>query len=124
MWDLENDSEQELGIRYKDEEATKENRPTVPSPEKSYSKNAPLLSHKRVPGRFTPSKLQITYGDKTSTVICIRKNVARKTIARKTNPATRGSLKPQWNIIPDRTITYYTPNTIKLDTNIRKNTVI
>ena len=78
MWDLENDSEQELGIRYKEEEATKENRPPVPSPEKSYSKNAPLLSYKRVPDRFTPSKLRITFGDKTSTVIRIRKNVARK----------------------------------------------
>ena len=53
-----------------------------------------------------------------------KKNIARKTIARKTNPATRGSLKPQRNIIPDGTITNYTPHTISVDTNNRKNTVI
>ena len=56
MWDLENDSEPKLDIRYKDEEALKEDRPPVPSPETSDSENAPLLSPKRVPGRLTPSK--------------------------------------------------------------------
>ena len=78
MLDLENDSEQELDIRYKDEEATKENRPPVPSPETSHTENAALLSPKRVSGRFTPQKLQITFGDKTSTVIYNKKNKARK----------------------------------------------
>ena len=33
-------------------------------------------------------------------------------------------LKPQWNITPDGTITNYSPHTITLDTNNRKNTVI
>ena len=92
MWDLENDSEPALDIRYKDEETAKEDRPPVPSPDASHSENGPLLSPKRVPGRFAPSKLQITFGDKTSTVNYNKKNKARITIARKTNPATRGSL--------------------------------
>ena len=50
--------------------------------------------------------------------------MVRKTLARKSNPTTRGSLKPQWNIIPDGTITNYSPHTITLDTDNRKNTVI
>ena len=49
--------------------------------------------------------------------------MALKTIARKT-PEPRGTLKPQWNIIPDGTITHYCPHTTTLDTNTRKNTVI
>ena len=36
----------------------------------------------------------------------------------------RGTLKPMWNIIPDGTITNYTPHTIKIDTPKRKDTVI
>ena len=105
MWDLENDSEPELDFRYKDEEALKEDRPTVPSPETTDSENAPLLSPKRVPGGFTPSNLEISFRDKTSTVIYNKKNITRKKIARKTNSATRGSLKQKLNIIPDGTVT-------------------
>ena len=122
MWDLEQDSERELDIQCKDEEPSHSAVLRALSPDTSDSENAPL--HKRVPDRFTPSKLQITFGDKTSTIIYNKKNIARKTIARKTNPTTRGSLKPQWNIIPDGTITNYSPHTITLDTNNRKNTVI
>ena len=57
-------------------------------------------------------------------IIYNKRNISRKSIARKTHQATRGSLKPQWNIIPDGTITKYSPHTIPLDTNNRKNTVV
>ena len=36
----------------------------------------------------------------------------------------RPTLAPQWNIIPDGTITDYSPHTITIDTPRRKNTVI
>ena len=36
----------------------------------------------------------------------------------------RGTLKPMSNIIPDGTITHYTPHTITIDTPKRKDTVI
>ena len=124
IWDLEQDSEPELDIQYKDEEPSHSAVLRALSPDSSDSENAPLLSHTRVPGRFTPSKLQITFDDKTSTIIYNKKNIARKTIARKINPTTRGSLKPQWNNIPDGTKTNYSPHKITLDTNNRKNTVI
>ena len=52
-----------------------------------------------------------------------KKQLARKTIARKA-PEPRGTLKPQWNIVENDTITNYSPHTITLDTDIRKNTVI
>ena len=95
VWDLDSDSEPEIDIRYKDQEPPQSAVPRVLSPDSSDSENAPLLSHTSVPGKFTPSRLQITFGDKTSTIIYNKKNIARKTIARKTNPTTRGSLKPQ-----------------------------
>ena len=37
-------------------------------------------------------------------------------------PEPRRTLKPVWNIIPDGTITDYTPTTISLDTHNRSNT--
>ena len=120
MWDLEQDSEQELEIQYKDEEPSHSAVPRALSTDTSDSENAPPLSQMSVPGRFTPSKLQIAFGDKTSTIIYNKKNIARKIIARKTNPTTRGSLKPQWNIIPGETKTNYSPHTITLDTNKTK----
>ena len=36
----------------------------------------------------------------------------------------RPTLASQWNIIPDGTITGYTPHTVTIDTPNRKNTVI
>ena len=39
-------------------------------------------------------------------------------------PEPRGTLKPFWNIIPDGTITDYTPTTISIDTYNRSNTRI
>ena len=94
------------------------------SPDTSDLEITPLHRPAQVPGRFTLSKLQITFGDKTSTVVFNKNNIVQKIIARKTNPSTRWSLKPQWNIIPDRTITNYLPHTITLDTSNRKNAVI
>ena len=65
----------------------------------------------------------LTFGDKTTTITNTRKQVARKTLARRA-PEPRGTLKPLWNIIPDGTITNYSPTTLTLDTNTRKNTVL
>ena len=93
------------------------------SSDSDYPENAPLLSQTRVPGKIIPDRLEITCGDKTSTVVFNKKIVARRTIARKT-PEPRGTLKPQLNIIPDGAITPYSPHTITLETNKRKNTVI
>ena len=118
MWDWDNDSEPELNIEYK-----AQSQPTPHTSDPDDSENAPLLSHMRIPGKIIPDKLQITFGDKTSTIIYNRKNIARKSIARKA-PEPRGTLKPQWNIIQDGTITNYSPHTITLDTTNRKNTVI
>ena len=118
MWDWDNDSEPELNIEYK-----AQSQPTPHTSDTDDSENALLVSHTRVPGKIIPDKLQITFGDKTSLIICNRKNFARKSIARKA-PEPRGTLKPQWNIIQDGTITNYSPHTITLDTTNRKNTVI
>ena len=51
------------------------------------------------------------------------KNVARKSLARKTKEPSH-TIAPQWNIIEDGTITGYSPHTITIDTPLRKNTVI
>ena len=78
VWDLDNDSEPEIDIRYTDEESIQSAIPRALSPDTSDSEKAQLLSPKRVPGRFAPSKLQIMFGDKTSTIIYNKKNIARK----------------------------------------------
>ena len=103
MWDWDNDSEPELNIEYKAKLQL-----TPHASDTDDSENAPLLSHTRVPCKTNPGKLQITFGDKTSTIIYNRKNIARKTTARKA-PEPRRTLKPQWNIIQDGTITNYSP---------------
>ena len=118
MWDWDNDSEPEQNIEYK-----AQSQPTPHTSDTDDSENAPLLSHTRVPGKIIPDKLRITFGDKTSTIIYNRKNIARKSIGRKA-PEPKGTLKPQWNIIQDGTIANYSPHTITLDTTNRKNTVI
>ena len=123
IWDMDQDSEPELNIQYR-EDAKKGTRPEVNiASESDDSENAPLLSPTRTPGKIIPSKLEVTFGDKTTTLIYGKKQVARKSIARKA-PEPRGTLKPQWNIIENGTITNYSPHTITLDTNNRKNTVI
>ena len=123
IWDMDQDSVPEVNIQYR-ETAKKHTRPGFNiASESDDSENASLLSPTRTPGKITRSKLEITFGDKTSTVIYGRKQIARKTIAPKA-PEPRGTLKPQWNTIENGTITNYSPHTIKLDTNNRKNTVI
>ena len=87
MWDWDNDTEPELNIQYK-----AQSQPTPHASDTDDSENAPLLSHKRVPGKIIPDKFEITLGDKTSTIIYNRKNIARKTIARKA-PEPRGTEK-------------------------------
>ena len=61
----------------------------------------------------------VTFGDKTTAITNTRKQVIRKTLARKA-PEPRGTLIPLWKIIPDSTITNYSPTTITLDKNTRK----
>ena len=65
----------------------------------------------------------ITLGDKTTTITNTKKQVARKTIARNARKP-QGTLNPLWKVTRDGTITIYSPTTITLDTNKRKNTVI
>ena len=103
-WDWDNDSEPERDIHYK-----AQSQPARSS-DSDDSEKAPLLSHTQVPGKIIPDRLEMTFGDKTSTVVFKKKNVARKTIARK-SPEPRGTLKPQWNIIPEGTINI-SPHTI------------
>ena len=123
IWDMDQDSEPELNIQYREVALKEPQSGNNTATESEDSENAPLLSPTRTPGKIIPSKLEITFRDKTSTVICSKKPLAQKTIARKaTEP--RGTLKPQWNIIENGTITNYSPHTITLDTDNTKNTVI
>ena len=48
LWDLDQDSEPELDVQYKDEVPPQSSVPRALSPDTSESENAPLLSHKRV----------------------------------------------------------------------------
>ena len=54
VWDQDKDSEPELDIQYRDEEAKTEHVTPYLTPYSNDSENAPLFSHTRVPGRFTP----------------------------------------------------------------------
>ena len=64
----------------------------------------------------------ITFGGKTTTITNTKKEVARKTLARRTTEP-RGTLKPLYNITSGGTFSNYSP-TITLDTHNRKNTII
>ena len=59
MGDCDNDSEPETNIQYK-----AQSQPTPHASDTDDSENAPLLSHKRVPGRIIPGKLETTFGVK------------------------------------------------------------
>ena len=74
-------------------------------------------------GKIHPSEKHFKLSDKTTKYIRTRKNVAKKSLARKTKEP-RHTLAPQWNIIEDGTIRGYSPHTITIDTPLRKNTVI
>ena len=121
IWNIETDSEPELDIRFNENILE----------EDSASDNATLQNVKRKavkrkhtsPIKIIPDKLMPTFGDKTTTITNTKKQVARITLARRSNEL-RGTLKPLWNMIPDGTITNYTPTITTLDTHNRKNTVI
>ena len=142
IWRRDGNSEDELDIWYRDNEVAPEpietTQTTQPSTsaqsnqlvdlntDSDNSENFPLARNKSIstPTRkITPSELHFTLGDKTTKYIRTRKNIARKSLARKTKEP-RHTLAPQWNIIEDGTITGYSPHTITLDTPLRKNTVI
>ena len=115
LWRRDGSSENELDIQYNTQS-------TSPTPlDSDDSENQPLI-HKS-PSKKTPSELHFSIGDKTTKIIYNKRNVARKSIARKTKEP-RNTLAPQWNIIQDGTITNYTPHTITIDTPLRKNTVL
>ena len=116
MWRYDKLSEDNLDIAYKEPE-----NPTPISIDSDESDNMPLRP--RSPRKITPSEIHFTIGDKTTKLVVNKRNVAKKTITRKTKEP-RPTLAPQWNIIPDGTITNYTPHTITVDTPLRKNTVI
>ena len=120
IWNLESDSEPELDIQL---------HPPIEEEESSDQSTLQNVKRKAVkrknisPIKTIPDKLMLTFGDKTTTITNTRKQVARKTLARRA-PEPRGTLRPLWNIIPDGTITNYSPTTLTLDANTRKNTVI
>ena len=121
IWNIETDSEPELDIRFNedtpDEDSASDNS-TLQNVKKKAAKRK-LTS----PIKIIPDKLTLTFGDKTTTITKTKKQVARKTLSRRSQEP-RGTLKPLWNIIPDGTIINYSPTTITLDTHNRKNVVV
>ena len=118
IWDNDANSEAKLNIQYQERREPS----GTESGSETGSDNTPLgnLAQR---GTIIPSKISFQLGDKTTTIDQTRENLARKTIRRRV-PKPRGTLKPLWSIIPDGTITNYTPHTITIDSHNRKNTVI
>ena len=139
IWKRDGESEQDLDIRYRSDNESEDQQsppPPIISPTGSHqqlevissddSENVPLASAPRTsksPRKIYPSEIHFTIGDKTTKFIKTRKNVARKSLARKTKEP-RHTLASQWNITQDGTITNHTPHTITIDTSLRKNTVL
>ena len=141
IWRRDGESEQEFDIRYRSDNDNEDNQPSTPTnstPTGSHqplevissddSENVPLATTSRTtksPRKIYPSEIHFTIDDNTTKYIKTRKNIARKSLARKTKEP-RNTLAPQWNIIQDGTITRYSPHTITItiDTPLRKNTVI
>ena len=121
IWNIETDSEPELDIRF-NEDTPDEDSASDNSTPQNVKKKAVKRKHTS-PIKIIPDKLTLTFGDKTTTITKTKKQVARKTLARRSQEP-RGTLKPLWNIIPDGTITNYSPTTITLDTHNRKNVVV
>ena len=92
IWDMDQDSEPKLNIHYREAAQKETQSGNNTATENQDFENAPLLSPTRTPGKTIQSKIEITFGDKTSAVIYGRKQLARKTIARKA-PEPRGTLK-------------------------------
>ena len=121
IWNIETDSEPELDIRF-NEDIPDDDSASDNSTLQNIKKKTAKRKHTS-PIKITPDKLIITFGEKTTTINNTRRQVARKTLARRaTEP--RDTLKPLWNIIPDGTITNYSPTTTTLDTHNRNDTVI
>ena len=120
VWNLESDSEPKLDMQFQQaiDEEDSSDQLTLQNVKKKAIKRKNTS-----PIKIIPHNWMTTIGDKTTSITNTRKQVARKTLARKA-PEPSGTLKPLWNIIPDGTITNYSPKTITLDTNTRKNTVI
>ena len=117
----ESDSKPQIDLQYRSDAISDSDSDNQPLAIKQ-----PSISAKRKHNsstRIIPDKLSITFGDNASVLVKSKKQVARKTIMRRAKEP-RGTLKPLWNIIPDGTITNYTPHTITIDTRTRKNTVI
>ena len=139
IWKRDRESEEDLDIRYRsDSDDEGQQSPAHPNtsptgnqgqPEvisSGDSENVPPALAPRTqksPRKIYPSEIHFTIGDKTTKFRKTRKNIARKSLTRKTKEP-RHTLAPQWNIIQDGTITDYTPHTITIDTPLRKNTVI
>ena len=118
IWRLDGQSEDELDIQYRTDATPSASPQRIDSDD---SENLPLS--RKIPRKISPSEIHFSIGDKTTKTIYSKKNVARKSIARKFEKP-RNTLEPQWNISPDGTITNYTPHTITISTPLRKNTVI
>ena len=139
IWRRDGESEKEVDIRYRSDNDNEDNQPSTPTnstPIGSHqplevissddSENVPLATTSRTtksPRKIYPSEIHFTIGDKTTKYIKTRRNITRKSLARKTKEP-RNTLAPQWNIIQDGTITIYSPHTITIDTPLRRNTVI
>ena len=117
MWRLDGQSEDELDIQYRTDATPSAFPQRIDSDD---SENLPLS--RNTPRKISPSEIHFPIRNKPTKNICNKKNVTRKSIARKTEEP-RNTLATQWNIIPDGTITNYTRHTITIDTPLRKNTV-
>ena len=113
MWRHDGWSEDNFDIAY-----TEPDTSLPANIESDESDNRPLQAP--ATRKLTHSEIHFTQGEKTTKIIVNKRNMARKTIKRKAKEP-RPTLAPQWNIIPDETITNYTPHTITFDTPL-KNT--
>ena len=102
MWRRDGSSEDELDIQYKQDSSQ-----GIPATQIDSDDSENCLLVTRSPSKITPSEFHFSIGDETTKIIYNQRNVARKSIARKTKEP-RNTLAPQWNIISDGTITNYT----------------
>ena len=142
IWRRDGNSEDELDIKYRNSGEEMENiqssqvlqssdkvpsnQPVEVISDSDNSQNIPLARNQNnstTTRKIFPSEIRFTLGDKSTKNTKTRKNIARKSLARKTKEP-RQTLAPQWNIIEHGTITGYSPHTITIDKPLRKNTVI
>ena len=89
MWRLDGKSEDELDIQYKQDENPTSASQQIDSDD---SENLPLS--RSSPSKISPSEIHFSIGDKTTKIIYNKKNVTRKSTARKTKEP-RNTLAPQ-----------------------------